>query len=98
MPLDPVIQALFQEWPNLAINPVWEKAPAEARADFKQFCRFADPRMVAIGKSEDIKMPGPAGAPGLRVYTPVAAGGAPLSRRFSLSHEGVCALGVGCVS
>ncbi len=78
MPLDPLIQALFQEWPNLAINPVWEKAPAQARADFKQFCQFADPKMVAIGKSEDIKMPGPAGSLGLRIYTPVAAGGAAL--------------------
>jgi len=78
MPLDPVIQALFEQWPRLAINPVWEKAPAEARADFKQFCQFADPRIVAIGKSEDIKMPGPAGPLGLRTYTPVAAGGAAL--------------------
>ena len=61
MPLDPIIQALFQEWPQLAIRPVWEKTPVEARALFKQFCQFADPKIVAIGKSEDIKMPGPAG-------------------------------------
>jgi acetyl esterase len=78
MPLDPVIQSLFQEFPQLAIRPVWEKTPAEARALFKQFCQFADPKIVAIGKSEDIKMPGPAGPLGLRVYTPVAAGGAAL--------------------
>src|SRR3979490_1991728 len=68
MPLDPVIQALFQEWPQLATRPVWEKTPAEARALFKQFCQFADPKVVAIGKSEDIKMPGPAGPLGLRIY------------------------------
>lgn len=78
MPLDPVIQSLFQEFPQLAIRPVWEKTPAEARALFKQFCQFADPKIVAIGKSEDIKMPGPAGPLGLRIYTPVAAGGAAL--------------------
>ena len=78
MPLDPVIQALFEEFPQLAIRPVWEKTPAEARLLFKQFCQFAGPKIVAIGKSEDIKMPGPAGPLGLRVYTPVAAGGAAL--------------------
>lgn len=78
MPLDPIIQALFQEWPRLATNAVWEKTPPEARADFKQFCRFADPKIVAIGKSEDITMPGPAGPLGLRIYTPVAAGSAAL--------------------
>src|SRR4029077_9578360 len=78
MPLAPVIQALFEQFPQLAIRPVWEKTPAEARALFKQFCQFADPKIVAIGKSEDIKMPGPAGPLGLRVYTPVAAGGAAL--------------------
>jgi acetyl esterase len=78
MPLDPVIQSLFEEFPQLAIRPVWEKTPAEARALYKQFCQFADPNIVAIGKSEDIKMPGPAAPLGLRVYTPVAAGGAAL--------------------
>ena len=61
MPLDPVIQSLFEQFPQLAIRPVWEKTPPEARALFKQFCQFADPKIVAIGKSEDIKMPGPAG-------------------------------------
>jgi acetyl esterase len=78
MPLDPVIQALFEQWPQLATRAVWEKTPAEARADFRQFCRFANPQSGAIGKTEDIKMPGPTGLLGLRVYTPVAAGGASL--------------------
>ncbi|HMI95000.1 MAG TPA: alpha/beta hydrolase [Micropepsaceae bacterium] len=75
MPLDPVIQSLFEQWPLLATRPVWEKTPVEARADFKRFCQFANPQGGAIGKIEDIKMPGPAGPLGLRIYTPVAAGG-----------------------
>src|SRR6266550_1794942 len=78
MPLDPVIQALFEQFPQLAIRAVWEKTPAEARVDFKRFCQFANPQGGAIGKTEDIKVPGPAGPLGLRIYTPVAAGGAAL--------------------
>ena len=78
MPLDPVIQALFERLPQLASAAVWEKTPAEARIDFKRFCQFADPHVAAIGKTEDIKVPGPAGPLALRIYTPVAAGGAAL--------------------
>ena len=78
MPLDPVIQVLFEQFPQLAIRAVWEKTPAEARVDFKRFCQFANPQGGAIGKMEDIKVPGPAGPLGLRIYTPVAAGGAAL--------------------
>jgi acetyl esterase len=75
MPLDPMIQALFASMPNLASYPVWEKSPAEARETFKQFCRLAEPKSVAIGKTEDVKAPGPGGDLVLRIYTPVAAGG-----------------------
>ena len=56
MPLDPVIQALFEQFPQFAIRPVWEKTPAEARVDFKRFCEFANPQGGAIGKTEDIKV------------------------------------------
>ncbi len=88
MPLDPVIQALFAQWPQLATRAVWEKTPAEARADFKHFCQFANPNIAPIGKTEDIKMPGPAGPLGLRVYTPVAAGGAALAAIIYLHGGG----------
>ncbi len=76
MPLDPVIQALFAQMPNLANYPMWELSPAQAREEFRKLCQFADPKDVAIGKTENITMPGPAGPLPLRVYTPVAAGGA----------------------
>ena len=78
MPLDPVIQALFQQVPQLASYPMWEKSPAQARFEFKALCQFADPKVAAIGKTEDIAADGPAGSISLRVYTPVAAGGAAL--------------------
>src|SRR5258706_12939879 len=86
MPLDPVIQALFEQFPQLAIRAVWEKTPAEARVDFKRFCQFANPQGGAIGKIEDIKVPGPAGPPRARMFTPAAAGraaAAPRVQHFS---------------
>jgi acetyl esterase len=76
MPLDPVIQALFEQMPLLANYPIWEKPIEEARAAFKSFCQFADSKVAAIGKTENIEAQGPAGPIALRIYTPVAAGGA----------------------
>src|SRR5258706_1598024 len=96
MPLDPVIQALFAQWPQLATRAVWEKTPAEARADFKHFCQFANPNIAPIGKTEDIKMPGPAGPLGLRDFTPVAAGGAALAAIIYLHGGGFVGRGFFC--
>src|SRR5678815_6077650 len=78
MPLDPTIQALFQQMPQLAHFPTWEKTPAQAREEFKWLCQLADPKASPIGKTEDIKASGPLGPIPLRVYTPVASGSAAL--------------------
>jgi acetyl esterase len=78
MPLDPTIQMLFQQMPDLASYPLWEKTPAEARVEFKAFCQLGNPVTAAIGKTEDAKAEGPAGPIPIRVYTPVAAGSAAL--------------------
>lgn len=78
MTLDPVIEALFRQMPQLASSPIWEKTPAQAREEFKWFCQLTDPKASAIGKTEDIKAEGPSGPIPLRVYTPVASGGAAL--------------------
>ena len=75
MPLDPVIRALFEQMPQFGNSVVWEKSPQEARADYRKLCQFAGPQSVAIGKTEDIEIPGPGGPLPLRIYTPVAAGG-----------------------
>jgi len=74
MPLDPVIQDLFQRMPELVCYPTWEKSPAEARLAFKRMCSLANAQTVAIGKTEDIKTEGGDRSVPLRVYTPVAAG------------------------
>ena len=75
MPLDPVIQTLFTQLPQLANYPMWEQSPSDARAAYKKMCQFAAPPAVPIGKVEDRKADTPAGPVPIRIYTPVAAGG-----------------------
>jgi len=75
MPLDPSIRVLFDRMPELARYPIWEKSPEEAREASKALRQAADAKVVAIGKTENLEAPGPAGAIPLRAYTPVAAGG-----------------------
>jgi acetyl esterase len=78
MPLDPVLTSLFERFPELLTYRVWEKTPQEARETYRKLCNASDPKDVAIGKSEDLEAPGPAGRLVLRAYTPIAAGGAAL--------------------
>lgn len=78
MKLDPVFQALFAQMPNLKLFDLWRATPDKAREEFKRLCKFAEPKGLAIGKTENVKIPGPHGEIGLRLYTPVAAGGAAL--------------------
>jgi len=75
MPLDPIVSALFQRFPDLLTYKVWEKAPEEARESYRKLCNASDLKDLPIGKSEQIEMPGPAGPLAVRAYTPVAAGG-----------------------
>jgi len=79
MPLDPIISALFQRLPDLLTYRVWEKTPEDARDAYRKLCDASDPKDLAIGKSERLEVPGPAGTLVLRAYTPVAAGGPTLS-------------------
>ena len=72
--LDPVIQALFQQMPDLPNYPMWEKSPEVAREECKEFSKLADPKNIPIGKTEAAEAQGPGGPIPLRIYTPVAAG------------------------
>src|SRR5215468_3275184 len=74
MQLDPSVKALFEQMPLLANYPLWEKSPHEARAEFRAMCQLYDPKIVPIGKTENVDAVGPAGTIQLRIYTPVAAG------------------------
>jgi acetyl esterase len=75
MPLDPTITALFERLPDLLTYRVWERTPEEAREAYRRLCNASEPKDIAIGKSENLEAPGPAGPLVLRAYPPVAAGG-----------------------
>ncbi|MGQ0741994.1 MAG: alpha/beta hydrolase [Alphaproteobacteria bacterium] len=77
MPIDPAVQALFEQMPDLADPKFWAKSPADVRTLFKAMSQMANPQDLPIGKTEDATVPGEH-AIGARVYTPVAAGGDPL--------------------
>src|SRR5262245_39829446 len=79
MPLDPVLTALFERMPELLTYRAWEKTPQEVRDAYKALCNASEPKDVAIGRVENLEVPGPAGPLILRDYTPVAAGGPPLN-------------------
>jgi acetyl esterase len=78
MPLNPQVKALLdQMYANPAPN-LFEVPLADARAQSLAMMQSLGPQDVPIGKVEDRTMPGPAGEMRLRIYTPVAAGGAAL--------------------
>lgn len=78
MPLDPLVKALLDQMAAEATPPVWEMEPAAARAAFVALMDAVGPKDVPIGKVENLSIPGPAGDLELRLYSPVAAGSAPL--------------------
>jgi acetyl esterase/lipase len=89
MQLDPVIQALFQQMPQLAQFPTWEKTPAQAREAFKWLCQ------LATQSQPDRQNRGHQSLTALRfnsarVYTPVASGAAALPAIIYFTGGGSC--------
>jgi acetyl esterase len=78
MALDAIVKGLLDQ---MAANPqpkLWEISPAQGREMYRAMAQVLEPPAVAIGKIENLAMPGPAGEIKLRAYTPVASGGAAL--------------------
>lgn len=78
MTLDAIVKGLMDQ---MAANPqpkLWEIPPAQGREMYRAMATVLEPPAIAIGKIDNIAMPGPAGEIKLRVYTPVAGGGAAL--------------------
>jgi acetyl esterase len=78
MPLDPTIEAIFEQMPQLANSQLWRMAPDEARSEFRSLWQLANATAPAIGKTEHLEAAGADGPIPLRLYTPVAAGGTSL--------------------
>lgn len=78
MALDAIVKGLLDE---MAANPqpkLWEMTPAQGREMYRMIATQLDTQGIAIGKIENISIPGPAGPIAARVYTPVASGGTAL--------------------
>jgi acetyl esterase len=76
MPLDPLMSALLGQMKAEPQPPIWEMEPEAARAAFAGLLAAVGPKDIPIGKTENVTMPGPGGDLPLRIYSPVAAGGA----------------------
>ena len=74
MALDAIVQGLLDQMAANPLPKLWEVPPAEGREMYRAMATALEPAAIAIGKIENITMPGPAGETKLRVYTPVAGG------------------------
>ena len=79
MPLDAIVQGLLEQ---MAANPMpklWEVPPAQGREMYRMMSQTLEPQDIAIGKIDNTTFAGPSGDQiRLRIYSPVAGGGAAL--------------------
>ena len=79
MPLDAIVKGLLDQ---MAANPMpklWEVPPGQGRELYRMMSQTLEPQDVAIGKIENTSFAGPSGDQlKLRIYSPVAGGGAAL--------------------
>jgi acetyl esterase len=78
MPLDAIVKGLLDQMAADPMPKLWEVSPAQGREMYRAVAQTLEPQGIAIGRIENISIPGPAGQLKLRVYTPVAGGGAAL--------------------
>jgi acetyl esterase len=102
MPLDPLVKAFLDRATQIPRPKAWDVPPAIARQSFAGMMQITGPKDVAVGKAENLTIPGPAGAIRARSYAPVAAAG-PLPTLIYFhgggfvvgsleSHDGLCRL------
>ncbi|MCE9521921.1 MAG: alpha/beta hydrolase [Alphaproteobacteria bacterium] len=79
MPLDAIVKGLLEQ---MAANPMpklWEVPPGQGRELYRMMSQTLEPQGIAIGKIENVSFAGPSGDQiKLRLYSPVAGGGAAL--------------------
>jgi acetyl esterase len=79
MALDPQVKALLDGMAaNTDVPRMIDLPPEGAREMYRAMAAQLDAQGTPIGKTEDRTIPGPAGEIPIRIYTPVAAGGAAL--------------------
>ncbi len=101
MPLDPVLKGFLDQFAAAPGPKIFELPPQEARAASAAMFQLIGPKDVPVGGIENRSFPGPGGDVPLRIYTPVAAGGAPLATLVYFhgggfvigdleTHDGLC--------
>lgn len=78
MTLNPQAKALLDQMAAANAPKLFEVPIAEARAGAVTMLQALDQQGLPIGRIEDRAIPGPAGEIPVRIYTPIAAGGAAL--------------------
>jgi len=102
MPLDPLVKAFLDKAAAIPRPKAWEAPPAMARQSFAGMMQIAGPKDVAVGRIDNLAIPGPGGDIRARAYAPVAAAG-PLPALIYFhgggfvagsleSHDGLCRL------
>lgn len=102
MPLDPLVKAFLDRAAQIPRPKTWEVAPAVARQSFAGMMQLTAPKDVAVGRIENVTIPGPGGDIRARSYAPVAAAG-PLPTLIYFhggglvvgnleTHDGLCRL------
>jgi acetyl esterase len=102
MPLDPRVKAFLDKAAAIPRPKAWEVPPAMARQSFAGMMQITAPKDVAVGRIDNLTIPGPRGGIRARAYAPVAAAG-PLPALVYFhgggfvaggleSHDGLCRL------
>jgi acetyl esterase len=102
MPLDPLVKAFLDKAAAIPRPKAWEVPPIMVRQSFAAMMQLTGPKDVAVGRIENLTIPGPGGDLRARVYAPVAAvglqptlvyfhGGGFVAGGLE-SHDGLCRL------
>lgn len=102
MPLDPLVKAFLDRAAQIPRPKPWDAPVALVRQSFAGMMQLTGPKDVAVGKVDNLTIPGPGGDIRARSYAPIAASGPlPVLIYFhgggfvagSLeSHDGLCRL------
>jgi len=74
--LDPQARALLERAAQANYPPVHTVSATEARRMYQAMCRALQPPAPEVASVENLSFPGPGGQVGLRLYRPMASGGA----------------------
>lgn len=102
MPLDPLVKAFLDKAAAIPRPKAWEMPPFMARQSFAGMMQLTGPKDVAVGRIENLTIPGPGGDLRARVYAPIATvglqptlvyfhGGGFVAGGLE-SHDGLCRL------